>query len=388
MEKKDNQLDNYSLKELILYFLKIGTVGFGGSVALARMMQDDLVKKKKWISERRYLRGLALSQLAPGPLSTQLAIYIGYRKGKVKGATLAGIFFMLPSFLIVLLISYFYSFSKNLDWMQAVLYGFGASIIGIVASSTINLSRPIVKKRFSWLIVLAMFILTVITKQENVFYFLLAGTAATLIYAPFGKFSLKKLQMVIPGISLFSYNNVNHIKTLLLVALFFLQAGTLAFGGGYAILPLLETGAVNHFHWITNKEFLDAVAVAMITPGPTVIAATFIGYLTAGFFGALVATVAILLPIYLIVVMLSPFFDRHSENPRLAAFVEGVTAAAIGAIAGSVLLLGKDSIVDQVTIVIAAVSFILTQRFKVPEIITVLLSGFAGLIFYHSRFLL
>jgi chromate transporter len=377
--------EGYSFRKLILYFLKLGATGFGGSIALAHAMHRDLVVNKKWLTDEQFRTGLTLSQIAPGPLAAQLAIYIGFVKAGVKGASGSAIAFVLPSFVMVAAISVFYSHFEKLSILQAILYGIGASVIGIIASSGYRLTRQTMqRKKLLWIIYLSVFLATILTKSTNVLLYLLGGITAMLVYTK-EQISIPKNWLVIPLIittsplTAFVLNN-----RLLKLFLFFLTAGTIAFGGGLAIVPYLQDGAVHNYHWLTEKQFVDAVAVAMITPGPVVIASTFIGYLTAGFFGALVATVAIFLPVYLIVIFLTPFFIKHAKHPRMVAFIEGVLASAMASIAGSVLLLGEHSVTSIATFLLAVTSFLLAHKTRVPAVVIILFAGILGIFFYKT----
>lgn len=373
-----------SLNDLLLYFLVLGAIGFGGSIALTRSMQKDVVEKKKWLTEDEFLRGLTLAQLAPGPLAAQLAIYIGYVQANILGATVAGIAFVLPSFLIVLAIGMVYAHLGSVSFMQSALYGIGAAVIGIIASSGYSLTKRTMKKKtLLWIIYLFSFFITVITKSTNILFFLGAGTITMLVY------SKEKLSSPINELIIFPYftsipSFFVYFMSLPLfqLFLFFFLAGSIAFGGGLAIVPFLQHGVVTQYHWLTNKQFVDAVSIAMITPGPVVIAATFIGYMAANIPGAIVATLAIFLPVYLIVIFLTPLFTRHAENPKMIAFIEGVIAAAMASIAGSVVLLGSESITDVITVCIAILSFLGTKLFKIPGVLIILISGLIGVLLH------
>ncbi|MGH7245650.1 MAG: chromate efflux transporter [Candidatus Levyibacteriota bacterium] len=368
-------MKSYSLKKLALYFLKLGTFGFGGSIALAHAMQQDLVEKKKWLTQDEFLQGLTLSQLAPGPLATQLAIYIGFVKAKTLGATLAGIAFILPSFLLVLFISMLYVHFGTLPIIQFALYGISAAIIGIIASSAYTLTKRYMKKKILlWIIYIVVCIVTISTKSTNVFLFILAGVICMQVYVK-ETVRIPKNWMLLPLLPATGLFTTLFSQTLVKLFLFFLLAGTIAFGGGFAILPFLQHGAVMQYHWLTNKQFLDAIAVAMITPGPVLIAATFIGYLTAGFPGALLATLAIFFPVYCIVIFLTPLFNKHAQHPKMVAFIEGVTAAAMASIVGSVVLLGQEAIKDVPTLLLACFALCAVRFLKIPSTIIILIAG-------------
>jgi len=370
---------HYTMSQLIYYFLKLGTIGFGGPVALVGYMHHDLVEKRKWISEEDYKEGLALAQLAPGPLAAQLAIYIGYIDYKIIGATLAGLAFVLPSFLMVVAIGFAYVEFGGLFWMQSVFYGVGAAVIGIIALSSYKLTKKTIGK--DWLlgiIFLLLIVVTVLTESENIWLILAAGFAVLLIKSP-PKFlntsiffSPSLLQITAP----FSTND-----KLSQIWWFFLKAGAFVFGSGLAIVPFLYGGVVKDYGWLTERQFLDAVAVAMITPGPVVITVGFIGYLVAGFPGAAIASLATFLPCYLFTVIPAPYFKKYGKHPSIKAFIDGVTAAAIGAIAGAVIVLGRRQLTDALSVAMSLITILILIRFKrIKEPVIILVAALAGLL--------
>jgi chromate transporter len=353
----------YSLKDLIIYFLKLGTWGFGGPVALVGYMHRDLVDDKKWISDEDYKEGLALSQLAPGPLAAQLSIYIGYVHYRILGATLVGIAFVIPSFIMVLGIGYAYVAYGGLPCMQAIFYGVGASVIGIIAIGSYKLTtKSIGKDKLMWAIFIVLAITTFITEQEILWLILLAGLAVWFAKAP-PKWLNSSANGILPTIFL-QLQPVATQSKLVEIAWFFTKAGAFVFGSGLAIVPFLYGGVVKEYGWLNEQQFLDAVAVAMITPGPVVITVGFIGYLVAGFWGAVVAALATFIPCYLFTVIPAPYFKKYGKHPAIKAFVDGVTAAAIGAIAGAVLVLGKRTLTDIPTVLIAIATAAILFRFK------------------------
>jgi chromate transporter len=353
----------YSLKDLIIYFLKLGTWGFGGPVALVGYMHRDLVEDKKWISEEDYKEGLALSQLAPGPLAAQLSIYLGYVHYKILGATLVGIAFVIPSFLMVLGIGYAYVSYGGLPWMQAVFYGVGAAVIGIIAIGSYKLTtKSIGKDKLMWAIFIVLAIATFVTEQEILWLILLGGVAVWFAKAP-PKWLGTSANGILPTMLLQLQPLATESK-LIQIAWFFTKAGAFVFGSGLAIVPFLYGGVVKEYQWLNEQQFVDAVAVAMITPGPVVITVGFIGYLVAGFWGAVVAALATFVPCYLFTVIPAPYFKKYGKHPAIKAFVDGVTAAAIGAIAGAVLVLGKRTLTDIPTVLIALTTAVILFRFK------------------------
>lgn len=377
----------YSFKNLLLYFLKLGAVGFGGPIALIGYMERDLVEERAWLTKEQYLRGLTLSQIAPGPLAAQLAIYVGYAKGKILGATLVGIAFVLPSFLMVLLLGILYVAYGNLVWIQALFYGIGAAVIGIIVKSTHKLIKITLKRKtFLWIIFTVMCAVTIYTQEENVFLFILSGIVALFVYAP-PKLSFQKVQSTILPFGFFLYQNNSLTETnkLVNIFLFFSKAGAFVFGSGLAIVPFLHGGLVQQYHWLNEKQFLDAVAVAMITPGPVVITVGFIGYLVAGFPGAVLAAAGVFFPVYLFVIVPAKYFEKYGENLKVRAFVDGVTSAAIGAIAGAVFILGQRAISNIPTALICIVTLIVLYRYKIPEPIIIVVAGVLGLILFQSH---
>ena len=375
----------YSLAQLIGYFLKLGALGFGGPVALAGYMYRDLVERKKWMSEEDYREGLALAQLAPGPLAAQLAIYMGYVHYRIIGATAAGVAFVLPSFIMVLVLGYAYVRAGGLPWMQAVFYGIGASVIGIIAVSSYKLTRKCLHKDLLlWSIFILVAFATFITEKENLWMILMAGIAVWFYKSP-PKFN-KTLSVVYLAPFVLQISNTWFNDKLSQIGWFFFKAGAFVFGSGLAIVPFLYGGVVKEHQWLSEQQFLDAVAVAMITPGPVVITVGFIGYLVAGFPGACVAALATFLPCYLFTVIPAPYFKKYGKNPAIKAFVDGVTAAAIGAIAGAVFVLAKRQLIDIISFSIALLTIAVLLRFKkIQEPYVIIAAAIAGFVIkYYS----
>jgi len=375
------------LWDFLLYFLRLGTFGFGGPIALAGYMQRDLVEKRRWISKRDYLEGLALAQLAPGPLAAQLAIYLGWLRARILGATLVAAAFILPSFVMVLIISAFYVRYGGLPWMQSAFYGIGAAVITIIARSAIKLVKlTLARDRLLWALFAISTVATAWTESEIIWLFIASGVVALVVRVPprWGAATTNALLPVVGAnlsLAVSVAPAVGSWPLLGRIALYFAEAGAFVFGSGLAIVPFLHGGAVNHYHWLTERQFLDAVAVAMITPGPVVITVAFIGYLVAGPLGAIAASIGVFLPCYLFVVIPAPYFRRFADNPKLRAFVDGVTAAATGAIAGAAFVLGRRALIDLTTVAIAVATWLIFTRFKkVPEPLVILAAGVAGLV--------
>jgi chromate transporter len=373
------------------YFLKLGTIGFGGPVALVGYMYRDLVESRRWIGEDDYKEGLTLAQLMPGPLAAQLAMYLGYVHHGALGATIVGAAFVLPSFLMVIAIGWAYQRFGGLPWMQATFYGVGAAVIGIIAISAYKLTtRNIGRDRLLWSIFLAVAAFTVWTQSESVWLFLGAGVLVRLVRSPPKRWSGKSIARALaafdpttaPAYAMASGLDWNVLAQ---IGVFFAKAGAFVFGSGLAIVPFLYAGVVHEHQWLTERQFVDAVAVAMLTPGPVVITVGFIGYMIAGLPGACVAGLGTFLPCYLFTVLPAPYFKKYGKRPALVAFVDGVTAAAIGAITGAVIVLAERSIVDVITALIALVTVGVVWRVKkVPEPLVVAVAAVIGLIAFSA----
>lgn len=372
----------YSLWQMILYALKLGAIGFGGPVALIGYMYRDLVERRGWISEADYKEGLTLAQLMPGPLAAQLAMYLGYVHHRLRGATLVGIAFVLPSFLMVVALGWLYVRFGGLSWMQAVFYGVGAAVIGIVSLSAYKLTtKNIGSDRLLLAIFLVSAAVTAITASEVIWVFLIGGVLVWLVRAPpkvlKGTGNTLALAALAPAAAGFDWPLLGQILG------FFAKAGAFVFGSGLAIVPFLYGGVVTDHHWLNERQFIDAVAVAMITPGPVVITVGFIGYLIAGLPGATAAAFGTFLPCYLFTVIPAPYFKKYGKRPAIVAFVNGATAAAIGTIAGSVIVLGRRSIIDLPTLLIALATVGALWKFKkVPEPAIVAAAALLGLAIY------
>lgn len=372
-----------SLTQFVGYFLRLGTVGFGGPIALAGHMQQDLVEERGWVRKEDYLEGLAPAQLAPGPLAAQLAIYLGYIRAGVLGATAVGVAFVLPSFLMVLGLSAAYVRYGGLPWMHWMFYGIGAAVIGIITRSAFKLTKLTLGKRQA-----VVGDICSIGSLDGVDFAgdhlaLSAGRSSQLGGEGLSDPSAGEKH----GFAVLCARNTSDVrvnKGPLAQSRRRSKAGLFVFGSGLAVVPFLYGGVVQGHHWLTDKQFVDAVAVAMITPGPVVITVAFIGYLVAGIAGATAAAVGIFLPVYLVVVLLAPSYKRWAKNPQLNAFVRGVTAAATGAIAGAVVVLARRSVYDLPTMWICAVSLAVLFRWKVPEPALIACAAMTGLALRHT----
>ena len=376
----------YSWRAFLLYFLRLGTLGFGGPIALIGRMERDLVEARGWIEKRDYDEGLALAQLSPGPLAAQLAIYLGWVRGRVLGAALVSLAFVGPSFVMVLGLSALYLKYGGLPWMQGAFYGVGATVIALIARSSVNLARKTLKRdTLLWAIAVVNAGLTIVAESEKVVAVVLGGVIVAAVRAPYTK-GAHLSSFALPALLVTGTKGAASGSLLAKVLWYFTTAGAFVFGSGLAVVPFLHGGVVTQHQWLTERQFVDAVAIAMITPGPVVITVAFIGYLVAGPIGATLAAIGVFLPCFLIVVLAAPHYRRLAAKPRIKAFVDGVTAGAVGAIAGAVVVLGRKSIVDLPTIVIAVVSLAMLVKWKkLPEPLLIVAAGAVGIALHRVR---
>ena len=367
-----------SARELTRYFLRLGTFGFGGPIALVGYMQRDLVETRHWFTAEEFGEGLAFAQLAPGPLAAQLAIYLGWLRGGASGATLTGLAFIGPSLLMVLGLSWLYVRFGGMPWMRGAFYGIGAAVIAIIARSAVRLVRMTVRRdALLWGLFALNAIVTAVTASESLLLFVASGLVALALRGGWRWTSRSTTILVVPVMLL----TAPTVPALAQVLWFFTKAGAVVFDNNLAIVPFLYGGVVHDFGWLTERQFLDAVAVSMITPGPVVITVAFIGYLAAGLPGACAASLGVFLPVYGITVFAAPYYRRLAASLRVRAFVQGVPAAATGTIAGAAVVLGRRAIFDGTTVGVAAATLgllVLTKR--IPEPAVILAAGVAGVL--------
>jgi chromate transporter len=377
------------MPELVRFFVWLGATGFGGPIALVGYMEHECVDRRRWMTAQEFKDGLAFAQLAPGPLAAQLAIYIGWLFGGLRGATLGGLAFIGPSFLMVLSLAALYVRFGGLAWLQGAFYGIGAAVIAIIARSAVKLARTTLGSgRLLWVLFGVSAAVTAWTESEIVWLFVVSGAIALLAAHP--RLTSLPAMMVAPigatpgSLPAWLVGGLPGLAPAgLLGALFisFASAGLFVFGSGLAIVPFLHGAVVTQRHWLTEQQFLDAVAVALITPGPVVITVAFIGFLVAGVAGATAAAAGVFAPVYLITVLLAPHYARFKANRRVQAFVEGVTAAAVGSIGGAALVLGRRAVADLPTALIAVGTMGLLPRLRrVPEPLVIVAAGIVGIL--------
>ena len=371
-----------TLWAFVLYFLRLGTLGFGGPIALVGLMEQELVEERGWITSQEYKEGLALAQLAPGPLAAQLAMYLGWVRARALGATLVGLAFVGPSFLMVLGLSHLYVRFGGLPWLQGLFYGIGAAVIAVIGRSVLKLARiTLGRDRLVWALFIVSAVVTAWTESEVIWLFLLSGLIPALVRGRWSGGAVPALVFV-PVIPRVAPSPVTAASAGVLWKIFayFAGAGLFVFGSGLAIVPFLYGGVVQQFHWLNERQFIDAVAVSMVTPGPVVITVAFIGYLVAGLSGAVLAAIGVFVPVYFVTLFLAPHFHRVATNRHVKAFVDGVTAAATGAIAGAAVILGRRSLVDFPTTLIAVGTLaLLVAPKRIPEPVLILAAGLVGL---------
>jgi chromate transporter len=370
-----------TIRELVLYFLRLGTVGFGGPVALVGQMERELVADRGWLTRDEMREAIAISQSLPGPLAIQVGIFISYLRGGFWGAWAGGWAFILPNFLIVAALGALYVHFGGLSWMTAIFYGVSPAVIALILHSCWRLAKLGMEDYFQWLIAVVAFVITVALEAEVAVLFIGAGIAGILYYGSLFRGSAPPAILVVLAAPL-PVGAMQPVTAGMLTKLgiFFLKAGSLTFGSGLVIVPFLEKGLVQETNWLDPHQFLVAVAIGMLSPGPVVITATFVGYLVAGFWGSLVSTIGIFLPSFLLILIAAPILRRHRANLNVQGFIKGAYAAAIGTILGACILLGRIAIGDWLTALIGIASLAVLFRLKVSNPALVGATALIGLI--------
>ena len=371
------------IRELVRYYLRLGLLGFGGPVALVGQMERELVGDKKWLTKDEMREGIAVCQSLPGPLAIQVGIWISYIRGGFWGAWAGGWAFILPNFVIVVALGALYVRFEGLPAVAAIFYGVSPAVIALILHSCYRLTKLGMKDWLEWALAAAAFGITVAVQTEVALVFIGCGIVGLLYYGSLvrGRKTASTTSLMI-GMPLLAIGPPGGgLGTMLGKLLtFFLKAGSLTFGSGLVIVPFLEKGLVQQTGWLNEREFLVAVAMGMISPGPVVITATFVGYLVAGFWGSLVATIGIFLPSFLLILIVAPILVRYRTNPNVQGFIKGAYAAAIGTILGACVLLGKIAIGDWLTALIALGSLVVLFRWKVSNPLLVAATAVIGLI--------
>lgn len=370
------------IEELVRYFLRLGFLGFGGPVALVGQMERELVDKHKWLTKEQMREAIAICQSLPGPLAIQVGVYVSYLRGGFWGAWAGGWAFILPNFVIVASLGALYVYLGDLQPVTAIFYGVSPAVIALILHSCYRLAKLGMEDWLQWAIAAVCFAVTVILQAEVALLFIGAGIVGILYYGNALRRSPPAALSVaaVPVLAQLGPSASSPLLAKLL--LFFLKAGSLTFGSGLVIVPFLEQGLVQQFGWLDQRQFLIAVAIGMISPGPVVITATFVGYLVAGFWGSAVSTVGIFLPSFLLVLIVAPILARHRANTNVQGFVKGAYAAAIGTIMGACILLGRVAVGDWLTVLIGVVSLAVLFNWKVSNPLLIAATAVVGLIAY------
>ncbi len=380
-----------SLFDLVRYFLMLGATGFGGPVALANYMRRDLVEKRGWLDEASYDRGLAIATACPGPMAYQLGVYCGYVTHGVLGAFAIAIVFALPPFAIVVTIAALYERFAGAGLVRGLFYGIGPVVVALILRASWNLGRKTLKHDYpAWAVAIVAGVVTIALQRELAWLFLAAGVLGIVAFAPRPKVPPVPIPASPPS-------TLRAVGAPVLLGLavpssglapalfwFFLKTGFLVFGSGLVVVSFVKTYIVDQYHWIDNQTFVDAVAVGMISPGPVVITATFVGYVVDGFAGATAATLGIFLPSIVLTVLATPLLLRYGAHPRVAGFVRGVTVAVVGVLAGTTYLIGRPVILDGFSVLLLVVVLAGPRLAKrVPDQAYVLFGAIAGVVLRH-----
>ena len=370
---------------MVFYFLRLGALGFGGPVALANHMRRDLAEKRGWLTEAEYDRGLAIAAACPGPLAYQLGVYCGYVRLGIIGGVAVAIAFALPPFLIVLAAAWVYSRFSGSWQLRALFYGVGPVVVALIVKACWNLGRKtLAKDARAWALFAIACAVTVAVKKELTVIFLAAGALGIWLFpgrSPGQPDAGQARRILAPPLILAIVPAATGMTAKLFV--FFFRTGLLVFGSGLVIVPFLKTYVVDQYHWLGNRQFLDSVAIGMISPGPVVISATFVGYLLDGLRGAVAASAGIFAPAVLFTILATPLFVRYAANPYLQGFVRGITAAVVGVLVGTTYLVAETAIGDALTICVAIGSLLAFTLWKrLPEPVIVAAGALIGLVAY------
>jgi chromate transporter len=389
------------IRGLILYFLRLGALGFGGPVGLAHAMRRDLVEDRAWVTEAEYDRGLAIAAACPGPLAYQLGVYCGFLRRGVAGAFAVAAAFALPPFVLVVAAAALYVRFASSWPLRALFYGVGPVVVALIVKGCWRLgARTLGKDAAAWALFLAALAITAVSERELVAIFPAAGLAGLFLFGRgadgkggFAR-SAETRSAASPGASRRSAffgplaaaagaGGAAAAPGALPLFVFFFKTGCLVFGSGLVIVPFLKAYVVDQYHWLGGREFLDAVAIGMISPGPVVISATFVGFLVAGFPGAVAATAGIFLPAILFTILATPLLLRYADHPRVRGFLRGITVAVVGVLAGTTWLVARTAVGDAFTAVLAAAALAALLLWKrLPEPVLVAAGALTGLAAY------
>ncbi|MGB8519947.1 MAG: chromate efflux transporter [Candidatus Tumulicola sp.] len=381
-----------SLTQLVVYFLKLGATGFGGPVALANYMRADLFERRKWFTEDEYEQGLAIATALPGPMAYKLAIYCGYIAHGVVGGVTVGFAFAIAPFVLVVLAAFVYTRYAASDIVRGLFYGVGPVVVALILNASLDLGVKTLKREVpAWIVALVALAATIALQRELTIIFVLAGVLGIFLFAPQPKPpparpaavgpSQKVSANALPLLAAAVPAAVNGMAWQLFA--FFFKTGLLVFGSGLVIVSFVKAYVVDQYHWLDNRTFLDAVAIGMISPGPVVITATFVGYIVGGLLGAVAATFGIFLPSIVLTIVGTPILMRYRSNRSVMGFVRGVTVAVVGVLAGTTYLVGRPVIGDLLTVVLLVAAIVATRRAKkIPDQALIVGGAIVGLIAY------
>ncbi len=370
------------IAEIVRYFLRLGTLGFGGPVALCGQMEQELVRERRWLTKDEFREAMAVCQSLPGPLAIQVGIFISYIRGGFWGAWAGGWAFILPNFLFVAALGALYVYFGDLPPIRAIFYGVSPAVIALIFYSCYRLSALGMEDRLQWVIAAGCFTVTVALRAEVALLFIVSGAIGIVYYGLLGRRRPRGTALPLLAAAPVATGTLAAPAAPIIgkLLVFFLKAGSLTFGSGLVIVPFLEKGLVQQTGWLTERQFLVAVAMGMISPGPVVITATFVGYLVAGLWGSVVSTVGIFLPSFLLVLIVAPILIRHRNTPNVQGFVKGAYAAAIGTILGAGILLGRIAIGDWLTVLVAGGSLVALVRWKISNPLLIAVAAVIGLV--------
>ncbi|MGA3084911.1 MAG: chromate efflux transporter [Thermodesulfobacteriota bacterium] len=384
-----------TLKELALFFLRLGTTAFGGPAAHIALMEDEVVRRRQWVTREKFLDLLAAANLIPGPSSTEMAIFIGYLCEGWAGLLLGGVCFIAPAMVIVMVLAWAYMRFGNLPQVTWVLYGVKPVVIVIILQALWQLGRTAVKNRFLGALAMIGLILNFLGINILVLLFgtgVISGMRQGLIQDRARNW--KPLVIMLLSVCCFLtaayfaarlYSTEKVSFGLLPLFLFFVKIGSIVFGSGYVLLAFLQADLVEHWHWLTTTQLLDAIAVGQVTPGPVFTTATFIGYLLAGLPGAVIATAGIFLPSFIFVAASGPLIPRLRKSTVAGAFLDGVIMASLALMASVTYRLGRDAVIDLPTVLLTLGSAVLLVRFRLNSLWLILGGALIGFLIYVAE---
>ena len=372
----------HRLLEVIGLFLKLGAISFGGPAAHIALMEQEVVRKRNWLSREHFLDLLAATNLVPGPNATEMAVHIGFVHAGWPGLIAGGMAFIFPAFLISLALADIYVRFGTLPQGAALFYGINPAVIAVILTATYRLGRTALKDKRAIALSAACLAAALLGVNE-VIVLLAAGVAGILLYAPLRK-SLPAWLIVVWGPLTVSLPQATAWldDRLLRLALFFLKVGALIFGSGMVLFAFIQRDMVTGYGWLTQQQLLDAIAVGQMTPGPVLSSATFIGFLVAGWPGAVVSTLAVFAPSFVIITLIGPWIPRLRQSPVIHAFLRGVNAGVVALILAVSVALFRSAIVDVWTVLILVVGLVTLLRFRVDTLWLVAGGAAAGLIHY------